>query len=443
MTVKTLLLAGGTLLVSASAASASGFQVNLGGQKNIGMGGVGVGLSLDQAAMFYNPGALAMVRENGVQFGVNAALARISFRGDNGDPQRSLQNGIVTPFNFYAGFGPKDAKYKFGVAVYTPYGNKVKYADGWEGRYALTEINLESVYVQPTFSYAITPQLSVGAGLTILAYGSVNLQKDLPLPTGPGHIELDGKTKTQFGFNAGVFFKPSEKMSVGISYRSQIDAKVESGKITYTGLPTGASANIINRSFTATNFAATLPLPAVASIGVGIMPTDKLTIGLDASLTFWSQYRTLDFNFSGNNGNATATALPGENTDGRVGGTSATSNFSTSKRYYQDAVAFRLGGQYKVSDKLTVRAGAAYDLTAVRDGYITPETPDANRLGLSTGLSYQITDHLGVDGSFLFEALLKRTQTQQDLLNVGTTDRVAGTYRTNAYVPGIGLHYKF
>lgn len=448
MTVKTLLLAGGTLLASASAASASGFQVNLGGQKNIGMGGVGVGLSLDQAAMFYNPGALALVRESGVQFGVNAALARISFRSADGGDQRALQNTIVTPFNFYAGFGPKEGKFKAGIAVYTPYGSKVKYAEGSELRYSLTEINLQSVYVQPTFSYAITPQLSVGAGLMILAYGAVNLQKDLPLPTGNGHIELDGKAKTQFGYNAGILFKPSEKLSLGVSYRSQIDAKVENGNVTYTGLASGASAAAVNRSFTATNFAATLPLPAVASVGLGITPTDKLTIGLDASLTFWSKYRTLDFAFSGDNGNAAASAQPGESTAGRVGNTTVNgvttfNTSSSSKRYYQDALAFRLGAQYKVSDKLTVRAGTSYDMTAVQDGYVTPETPDADRVTGSVGLSYQIVEHLGVDASFLFEALLKRSQTQQDLINNGTTDRVAGTYRTNAYVPGIGLHYTF
>ena len=443
MTVKKLLLAGGVLLSSASAASASGFQVNLGGQKNIGMGGVGVGLSLDQAAMFYNPGALAMVRENGVQVGVNAALARISYRSANGGDQRALQNSVVTPFNFYAGFGPKDAKYKFGIAVYTPYGSTVKYADGWEGRYALTAIELTSIYVQPTFSYAITPQLSVGAGLTILAYGAVNLQKDLPLPTGNGHIELDGKAKTQFGYNAGIFFKPSDKLTAGVSYRSKINATVESGDVIFTGLATGASANLVNRSFTATKFGATLPLPAVASVGIGIMPTEKLTIGFDAALTFWSEYRSLDFSFSGDNGNGAATALPGENTAGRVGGTLATSNFSTSKRAYQDALAFRLGGQYKVDEKLTVRLGASYDMTPVKDGYLTPETPDADRVIGSAGLSYQVTENFGVDASFLFQALLKRTQTQQELLDNGTTDRVAGTYRTNAYVPGIGLHYKF
>jgi len=431
MTVKNLLLAGGALLVSTSAASAGGFQVNLGGQKNIGMGGVGVGLSLDQAAMFYNPGALAMVRENGVQVGFNAALARSSFRSVDGGPQRNIENKVVTPFNFYASFGPKDAKYKFGVAVYTPYGSTLKYADGWEGRYALTEITLQSVYVQPTASYAITPSLSVGAGLMILAYGAVNLQKDLPLPTGTGHITLDGKTKTQFGYNAGIYFRPSEKLSAGVSYRSKIDATVNNGTVEYSGLAGGASAAIINRQFTATNFTATLPLPAVANIGIGLTPTEKLTIGLDASLTFWSAYRTLDFGFSGNNGNGTG--------EGLVGG----SNFSTSKRFYQDALAFRVGGQYKVDDKLTVRLGTSYDFSAVKDGYVGPETPDADRILGTAGLSYQVTKSLGVDASFLFEAFKQRSQSQQDLLDNGTTDRVAGTYRTNVYVPGIGVHYKF
>ncbi|MDB5270591.1 MAG: hypothetical protein JWP58_3631 [Hymenobacter sp.] len=436
MTVKTLLLAGGTLLVSASAASASGFQVSLGGQKNIGMGNVGVGLSLDQAAMFYNPGALAMVRENGVQVGVNAALARSSFRSADGGPQRTLQNEVVTPFNFYASFGPKDAKYKFGVAVYTPYGSKLKYADDWEGRFALTEINLQSVYVQPTFSYALTPQLSVGAGLMILAYGSVNLQKDIPLPTGPAHITLDGTTKTQFGYNAGIYFKPSDKLSVGVSYRSKIDATVESGDVSFTGLAGGASAATVNRGFTATQFSATLPLPAVASVGVGINPSEKLTIGLDASLTFWSAYQSLDFKFSGNNGNAGAAT---DANTGLVGG----SNVSNSKRQYQDALTFRLGGQYKIDDKLTVRAGAAYDFSAVRDGFVGPETPDSDRAIGTLGATYQITDSFGVDASFLFEGFKERSQSQQDLVSNGTTDRVAGTYKTNIYIPGIGLHYKF
>ena len=457
MKVKTLLLTGGALLTGASAASASGFQVYLPGHKSNGMGGVGVGLSLDQSAMFLNPGALALVRTNGVVLGVNATFARVAFRSENGGPQRDLQPTVTPPFNFYASFGPKDGKFKAGIAVYTPAGSKLVYADGWEGRATLAQIDLKSVFVQPTFSYALTPQLSVGAGLTILALGSVNLQRDIvALPYPGARIELDGKTKTQFGFTAGVLFKPSNKLSVGLTYRSKVDATVEDGTVSVKGLPSAAAGSAsysasrrINPGFTASNFTATLPIPAHAAIGFGLMPTEKLTLGLDVVWTEWSAYRELRFDFSGNNGNGDYAAVgtagqPGAfpalvGTPGLVGG----STTSVSKRSYQDVLAFRLGLQYKVTDKLAVRGGAVYDQSPVRDGYVTPETPDNDRVALTGGLSYDVSEKFGIDASYQFVQILKRTQTQSELLDNGTTDRVAGTYNSYIHVPGVGVHYSF
>ena len=422
MTVKKLLLAGGVLLVGASSARASGFQVYLPSQQSIGMGGVGVGLSMEQAAQFMNPGAMAMLRQNGVQVGVSATFARLSFRSASGGPQRQLDNSVVTPFNLYASFGPKDGKFRAGVAVYTPYGSSLKYEQGWEGRFALNEITLRAIYIQPTVSYAITDKLSVGAGLMILAAGSVNLQRSIALPSAEGKIELDGKTKTGFGINAGIYFKPADKLSVGISYRSKIDARVEGGDVIVTN-PTPA----LQSRFVGNKFDATLPLPATVNLGIGIMPTDKLTIGIDVNLTQWSSYRALRFDFK----------KDGE--PAQVG----TGTFSESKRSYQDALTFRVGGQYKVSDKLALRLGGAYDTSPVKDGYVTPETPDNDRLIGTAGVGYNITENFGVDASFMFQAILKRTQTEADLLNNGTTDRVAGTYRTNISIPGIGLRYNF
>ncbi|GAA4002663.1 outer membrane protein transport protein [Hymenobacter fastidiosus] len=415
MKLKSLLLVGGALLTG-PAASAGGYQVTLAGQKNNGMGGVGVGLSLDQAAMFYNPGALAMVRDRGVQLGVNGTLARNSFVAEGSSTQRELRNSVVTPFNLYVGFGPEEGKFRAGIAVYTPFGSKLQYADGWEGRTSLTDIDLKSIYVQPTFSYAITDQLSVGAGLMILAYGAVNLQRDIALPDSYGHIELDGKAKNKLGYNAGVFFKPSEKLSVGVSYRSKIDAQVEDGDVTFTNIP-----DSFKPRFEATKFSATLPLPATTSIGIGVMPNEKLTIGFDVNFVEWSAYRALTFEF-----------------DRQINGQTT----STSKRDYEDALTFRLGGQYRLTDGLTVRAGGAYDDSPVRDGFVTPETPDANRVSLTAGASYAF-GKFGVDASVQYVKIDKRTQTQQDLLNNGTTDRIAGTYKTNIVIPGIGLNYNF
>ncbi|QKG58486.1 outer membrane protein transport protein [Hymenobacter sp. BRD128] len=422
MQVKSIFLAGGALLAATSGALASGFQVGLTGAKNVGMGGTGTGLYLDQAAQFFNPGAFAFA-PTGFQIGGNLAIPRIAFRPTDADQgQRALQNTNVFPFSGFIGFGPKEGKWRLGVGVYTPFGSELHYQQGWEGRYALTDINLRSIMAQATAAYAITPQLSVGVGITSLVYGDVDLQRDIPVQaqgsTSPAHAQLTGKADHKVGYNLGVLFKPSDKLSVGLSYRSAVDAHVGSGDITLTGIPASAAG-----SFTAKNFDVTLPLPDVYSFGIGVHPSDQLLLAFDANLVGWSRYQSLSFAYSG----------------GVLGG--ATS--SSSKRQYQDALAFRLGAQYKVTDAFTVRAGTFYDFSAVRDGFVTPETPDADRLGLTAGVSYEFAQRFGIDASFLFEDFMKRSQSQDDLLSNGTTDRVAGTYKTTIAVPGVQLYVKF
>ncbi|MGI4824508.1 MAG: OmpP1/FadL family transporter [Janthinobacterium lividum] len=421
MQAKSLLLTGGALLAATSGAFASGFQIGLSGQKNIGMGGTGTGLYLDQAAQFYNPGSFVFVHGSGIQGGLNMAIPRIGFRAEGGANQENLQNKNVFPFNGYIGFG-KDDKWKLGLAAYTPFGSELHYAQGWTGRYSLTDINLRSVFAQATASVAITPQLGVGVGLVMLAYGDVDLQRDIPLQgqttTGAAHAQLMGKAEHKFGVNAGIMFKPSEKLSVGISYRSAVNATVSGGDVTITNLPAAAAG-----SFTAKNFDVTLPLPDVYSFGIGVRPNDKLTLAFDANLVGWSRYQSLDFKYS----------------NGVLGG--ATS--SSSKRQYEDALAFRLGAQYKVTEHFTVRAGTFYDFATVRNNFVTPETPDADRIGATAGFTYSLGNHFGIDGSFLFEDFMKRSQSQADLVSSGTTDRVAGTYKTTISVPGVGLYVKF
>jgi long-chain fatty acid transport protein len=421
MQVKSILLAGGALLAATSGALASGFQVGLSGQKNVGMGGTGTGLYLDQAAQFYNPGAFAFVQGNGIQGGINMAIPRISFRADGGTAgQETLQNKNVFPFNGYVGFG-KDDKYKFGIGAYTPFGSELHYGSGWSGRYALTDINLRSVFVQATASVAITPQIAIGAGIVTLAYGDVDLQRDIPLQSQAGgtfHAQLTGKAEHKLGYNAGIMFKPSDKFSLGLSYRSAINAQVKGGNINLTNQLASVGSN-----FTATSFDVTLPLPDVYSVGIGVRPTEKLLLAFDANLVGWSRYQNLDFTYNG----------------GVLGGQAT----SSSKRQYQDALAFRLGAQYKVSDHFTVRAGTFYDFACVKDGYITPETPDADRIGLTAGFTYAIGDHFGIDGSFLFEDFMQRRQSQSQLLDNGTADRIAGTYKTTISVPGVGVYVKF
>lgn len=422
MQAKQLLLAGSVLLASTSGALASGFQVGLSGQKNIGMGGTGTGLFLDQAAQFYNPGAFVFVQGSGIQGGVNLAVPRISFRAEGGADQENLQNKNLFPFNGYAGYSISE-KFKVGLGAYTPFGSELHYGQGWTGRYTLTDIKLTSVYVQATASYALTPKLGIGAGLVVLAYGDVDLQRDIPLQSQNGttaHAQLTGKADHKVGYNVGIMYKPSNKLSIGVSYRSAINARVDAGSIGLSNVPAAAAS-----SFTATGFNVTLPLPDVYSFGVGVRPSDKLTLAFDANLVGWSKYKSLDFNYTG----------------GGLGGPTATS--SSSVRNYRDALALRLGAQYQVSSAFALRVGGFYDFACVRDGYLTPETPDADRVGLTAGFTYAFGERFGIDGSFLFEDFRQRSQSQADLVANNTTDRVAGTYKTTVSVPGVGVYFKF
>ncbi|MGZ3812342.1 MAG: long-chain fatty acid transporter, partial [Mucilaginibacter sp.] len=82
---KLLLLA---LALSPVLAIAQGFQVNLEGQKQIGMGHTGTGILQDGASVFFNPGAVAMLPQNYLQGGISPLF----FKSDFNPSGTSIQN---------------------------------------------------------------------------------------------------------------------------------------------------------------------------------------------------------------------------------------------------------------------------------------------------------------------------------------------------------------
>ncbi|RAU84374.1 OmpP1/FadL family transporter [Pontibacter arcticus] len=402
------LLLGGTLL--SGSAMAGGYQVNLASQRQIGMGHTGTGIVTGNASIFFNPGAMSQVRENGVTIGATGLISKIAYRAPEPSGTEAMSdNPLGTPFNFYGTYKADDLL-TVGLGVYTPFGSSVNWGSDWNGRFGLNELTLQAIFIQPTVSYQLTEKLGFGVGF-VYAIGGVNLQRSIPLQgQEEGRVELDGGA-SGIGINAGIFFKPSEKISVGLSYRSKVDMKVEEGDTEFN-----APASVAGRFPAGTTFDAELPLPSTVSIGVGIMPTEKLTIAIDVSRVGWSAYEKLRFDYSAN-----------------VNGASFTEN----ARNYDDAYIFRIGGEYKLTEALNLRAGAYYDNTPVEDGYLTPETPDANALGLSAGIGYTLSEKLSIDASFLYINKEERT----DLSN--KSGGIAGTYKSVAYAPGIGLNYKF
>ena len=388
---------------------AQGFQVNLQGQKQQGMGGAGSALMQDGAAVFFNPGGVSFLKENSINVGANAVIANSAFLDSDNHSFARTVSPVATPFAAYAVWGPDSSKLKFGLGAYTPFGSIVTWENGWTGRFALTSLKLQAIFIQPTVSYKVCDKLGIGAGF-VIANGDVELKQDLPtldVNGNYGKADLKGKASA-YGYNAGIYYKPTDKLSFAVAYRSQINMKVKDGTATFTVPPSLVS------NFPSGSFSASLALPSVVTLGAAYVINDKLSLALDINYIGWKCYDTLAFDYKTNTSSLQDTKLP---------------------RCYKNTFAFRYGAQYHITDKITARAGMGISLTPIKDGYVTPELPDANRLNLMAGLSYKIAKCFAVDASYTFEHFTRKDNNIALGLN--------GTYKTYISAIGLSLIYHF
>jgi long-chain fatty acid transport protein len=388
---------------------AQGFQVNLHGQKQIAMGHTGTGLLQDGSSVLFNPGAVVMLPENYVQAGISPLFFKSAFNPSGTTDQFRVKNKVATPFTAYAVWGPKDSWWKLGLGVYTPYGGLTDWGNEWTGKYVLESLDLKAIYFQPTISIKLADFLSVGGGF-VYNHGTVTLTRAIPLVNSSGDVgqaELNGNAHG-FGWNAGVFLKTEVGLTVGLDYRSKVSTTVKNGNAIFN-VPASIQANFPQPN----TFTTTLPLPSTSSIGLGYSPAKDWTVAVDVNFTHWSVYKVLGFDYAKNTPTLQDTYSP---------------------RNYKDGWSYRAGTQYKASDKLFLRAGGGYATTAVRDGYVTPEAPDANRYYFTGGIGYALAKHLDLDVSFEYERVLSRTQTNIE-------SQLAGTFKTNVYIPGLSLAY--
>jgi long-chain fatty acid transport protein len=397
------------LLILAGNVLAGGPQVSLHGQKQIGMGLIGTSLSLDASAAFYNPGALAFVtQKTSISFGISPLRSYAVYQTLQPSVYESrTHNPIGTPFYLYASTHITK-NLTAALAVNTPYGNSLKWDKNWAGRYEIQDLSLECITMQPTLSYKVNDWLGIGAGF-VYAYGKVDLNKALPLggTNGDGTLGIKGTTTTT-GFNVGIKIKPTPKLEFGIDYRSKLNMTLKNATADFvvpasmsTSFPAGNTVN------------ATLPLAANLDIGGSYWISEKLMVGFSLNYVMWKVYDSLKFDFKIN-----TAQLPNVH----------------SPREYNNEMIYRVGGQYIVSPKLTVRAGAYYDPSPCNPNYFTPETPSLNNTAVTCGLSYSPVKKVSIDLSFLY------IQGQQKSLTF-LPDNFTGTYKTRFFIPGIGVSF--
>lgn len=387
-------------------AFAGGYQVRLQGQKQTGFGLIGTPFSFGASSIFYNPGALAMMKaKTNFQLGASGILSNVTFQKSATNYQANTDNPLGTPFYFYGARKVTD-NLTVGVGVYTPFGTTSKWEDDWAGRFLVQNISLKAIFVQPTVSYKINDMISVGAGF-VYAMGDVELNKALSYNDNSS-VNIKGSTNS-IGYNLGVYIKPIEELSIGIDYRSEVVMEMEEGDAVFT-IPASLSGTIPENN----KFSASLPMPANLDVGFAYQLTEDFMLAAEINYVFWSIYDSLNFTFEEN----------GEMLN------------SNNPRLYENKMIIRLGGQYILNDNFTLRVGGYYDPSPTNEDYFTPETVSLNTTAFTFGFTYKPIKNLCIDVSYL-HIMGEEADKSYDPANF------SGTYKTQAAIPGFGISYNF
>ncbi|MFA5713708.1 MAG: outer membrane protein transport protein [Bacteroidales bacterium] len=433
---------------------AEGYQLNSQSTRQIGMGHIGTALRLGSESMVFNPAGLSFMKSSTeLSLGATGIISKVNYT--SGSYSVDSDSPIGTPLFIYAATSISD-KFFAGISVTNPAGNSLVWPDNWSGSHLVQNITLKTFAIQPTISYKISDQWSIGAGLTI-NLGSFNLNKGM-VPVGaltpylgvagfpqnlkdiitatqelsPLNINLAGNADFALGVNVGILFTPSDDWSIGLSYRSKVKMSVSSGlaSVDYgasslsavfsalTGDPTSPlfNAQLAGAlSLDKANFSAELPIPSNLQFGVAFKPSCNLLLSAELQYVGWKAYDKLVIDF----GNPLFNSVQQKN--------------------FTNSMIYRVGGEYYPTDKVTLRAGLIYDTTPVDLTLYSPETPGANKISATAGLSLNFSQKVALD---LAVQYLNGALTEGSV-PVSPTETFSGQYKSKALLPSLGLRLSF
>jgi long-chain fatty acid transport protein len=245
------------IILFVSKAFGGGFENSYMGMKAASMGGAFTGIGSDASTAFYNPGAMSFLEFSQVALGASFQIKSSSYLSPftgNSD----MTNKFSSHIHAY-GVGMINEKTAIGISINTPFCLRSVWENDWTGRFVTQETRISATYVQPAFSYMFSESFSVGLG-PVIAFGKTVHSRAVPYNSSSGELmeELNGNS-TGFGFNIGLFFKPEDHFSMGLSYRSSVKMNVKEGDVSFSNVP----LSLVNDFPANTSFSTNYTLPSV------------------------------------------------------------------------------------------------------------------------------------------------------------------------------------
>ncbi len=383
------------LMGAATPALAAGYGLREHSVDAMGVAYAGAAASdSDASYLAYNPASLAGVENGDATMGVTfifphsdgSFTATTSFGNDaggDGQPSEYVNDAMVPQVSLRQRI---NEQWAVGITVNVPWGLKTEYPGDWAGRYYAGKTRLTVASITPMVSYQVTPTFALGVGINAqYAKGTLSNAIDFGLigavngfGTTPGTLDGSAIIKNaddwSWGWVAGAMFHPSDRVTLGVSYRSSVHHTVE-GPIHFTWDAGGVAAGINGAMglFADTHVAVNVTTPDVVAAGLRYQFNDQWTGLLGVDWTNWSVFKEL-----------------------RVRMANPVQPDDVTTANWDDSWFVSAGLEYAMNEAWTLRAGAAYDDTPVPDSTRSPRIPDTGRFWLAAGATWHMTDRMDV-----------------------------------------------
>ncbi len=441
--------------LAAGHAQAAAFQLKENSVKAQGRAMAGAGSALgDASVVVNNPAVMSSFTDKAIQTDLTAIDLSFEFTGRGtaaaGSPfAQPLTGGnggnagglaAVPAVSFVMPLSDDLQYLTIGAMISAPFGLKTEYDRDWVGRYHAVESDLKFIDLTVSASIELSNTVSFGFG-AIYEHAEVTLSNAVDFGTGicanpqtrslcflpnpvqgpygpqrnDGFATING-TSNSLGWLVGLNWRPSDSVSLGYSYRSEIDHEIRGSAdfdVPANVVPIFASSGV----FVDTGGGADLTTPDTHTFSGTWMATERLSLMAEAVLTGWDSLEEVPIQYENPLQADTAEAY-----------------------LWKDSWFYSVGGEYRFSDAFTFRAGVARDDSPVSRSYRTPRLPDQDRMWYSAGLTWSATPNLDISASYVLIDLVDTSEA--DLLSTSGS-RLVGDFEGGADLYGISAQYRF
>jgi long-chain fatty acid transport protein len=383
----------------------------------------------DAGTAWNNPAGMTRLNASEIDQALNYFDPGIRFSGNdivNGKPVPGDTGGDAGPPAVSAGLeGVWDYSpdLKFGVAAEAPFGLRTTYPNNFVGRYQALTSAVTNLQVAFTAAYQVTPQLSIGGG-PVVSYLRARLTQAINVSAFVPHggdplVDIHGDTFSA-GYILGALYQVNSGLRFGITYRSRQGYDITNGR-QRVSLPPAVRAN---------PFIAGVLESLNSDVSTQVTLPDVLTMsGYYDINSEWSLLATVEWTHW--------SLIPQLNVQTPTSVESTPIGFNST---WMESV----GANWRppAIPKLTLQAGLLHDQGANIDSTRGPRLPDEDRIGLSGGVSYEITPRTRLRVAYLHEFPTGSNHTDYTN-NFPNAGNLIGTYTNDADVLSAGITMKF